>query len=209
MGMNYWLGGSHYPLRELAAVIRPGMRVFDIGANRGQLSLLFAKLVGPLGRVAAFEPVEELAQQLRRNVALNTFSHVDVFSVALGQDDGQAAFAFHASASTQGHLSASDRKTGSGEVRTVEVRALDGVPNLPSPDLLKIDVEGAAFEVMLGARETLAAARPIIYLELHGAREREAVSWLQAELAYKIETDRRQPLQTVNECSGNVVWLIP
>src|SRR5256885_8821899 len=40
----------------LAAEIRPGMTIVDVGANIGYYTLLFSKLAGDNGRVYAFEP---------------------------------------------------------------------------------------------------------------------------------------------------------
>lgn len=211
MGSNYMLGGSHYPFAQLASVLRPGMTVYDIGANRGQMALFFSKSVGAKGRVVAFEPVSELVDQLRRNLELNAAGNVEIVSVALGREDGTASFCFRPEASTQGYLRdrAAEANAASLDERTVEVRALDGFSALPEPDLLKVDVEGGGYEALLGARETLARARPRIYFELHGRREREAVLWCQSELGYRVADSSLQPVSDFSKYWQNVVWLLP
>lgn len=50
--------------------------------------------------------------------------------------------------------------------------------SLPRPDFLKIDVEGAGAAVLCGARHLLMEASPIIFMELHGPEERQAVKEL-------------------------------
>ena len=59
----------------------------------------------------------------------------------------------------------------------VETMTLDGLiaEGLPVPDLLKIDVEGAAAAVLRGAARLLDERSPRIYLDLHGPEEQEGV----------------------------------
>ncbi len=205
------LGGSHYPFKELAAAIRHGMTIYDIGANRGQMTLFFSKMVGSKGCVISFEPVAELVDELRRNVGLNAVENVEVIPVALGSEDGIGTFCYRPEASTQGYLSGrnSNQNGHSGGERTVEVRALDHMIDLRPPDLIKVDVEGGGYDAFLGAGETLARTRPMIYFELHGRREREAAQWCQTELGYRIADRNRQVISDFSKFWDNVVWLLP
>lgn len=69
--------------------VRPGMTVLDIGANLGYFTMLLADLVGPAGRVLAFEPNPEMAGRLRRSIGLNGFAPTTTLhEVALGASDG-------------------------------------------------------------------------------------------------------------------------
>lgn len=69
--------------------VRPGMTVLDIGANLGYFTMLLADLVGPTGRVLAFEPNPEMAGRARRSVGLNGFAPTTtVHEMALGASDG-------------------------------------------------------------------------------------------------------------------------
>ena len=65
-------GMAERPMQEaLARELRPGATFFDIGANVGFVTVLAARLVGPGGRVIAFEPVPQNAAAIRENLALN------------------------------------------------------------------------------------------------------------------------------------------
>ena len=89
-----WLG--HYELEKQAvvsALVKPGMKVFDVGANAGFYTLAFARLVGNHGHVWAFEPLAENVQNLRRHVALNELANVTIVQAAVSRVAGVANFA--------------------------------------------------------------------------------------------------------------------
>ena len=69
---DYWLGAYEPELQDaIGRHIRPGMVVYDVGANVGYISLMLARAVGESGRVLAFEPLPANAERIRRNAALN------------------------------------------------------------------------------------------------------------------------------------------
>src|ERR1035441_6724268 len=69
----------------LGSLIRPGMTVFDIGAHVGHYTLLAARIVGPTGRVYAFEPEPENFALLKRNVELNGYKNVTCVPKEIGR----------------------------------------------------------------------------------------------------------------------------
>jgi FkbM family methyltransferase len=153
----------------LARLLRPGMTCYDFGANVGFTAVLAAKCVGPTGRVECFEPLPENARQIRVNADLNKFAHVLVQQVALGASDGEAEFRT-SHAPTWGRLAEAGATPQESGVIRVPVRRLDSLvtaEGLPDPQFIKMDVEGAEAGVLLGARELLARARPVMVIELH------------------------------------------
>ncbi len=76
----------------LSQLLKPADVVFGIGANCGFLTLIAARLVGPTGRVIAFERLPDAAEQVRKNVAANRFAHVEIREVALSDENGEASF---------------------------------------------------------------------------------------------------------------------
>lgn len=179
MGVNYALGTHAATPRELAKLVRPGMTVFDVGANEGQMALAFARLVGPKGKVVAFEPAPECFAALRFNLALTGVQNVKSLQAALADSPGVVELLFYPEARTQNKLATVERSyRPQAPPRELEVAAvtLDHVAKTEGmPDVLKIDVEGAAAAVLRGARDTLAAAAPIVYIELHGPEEQAGV----------------------------------
>lgn len=158
------LGGTYEPeqTRLFEAHVGPGATVLDVGAHVGYYTLLSAVLAGPTGRVVAFEPSPENAAFLLRHVRINRLENVRVEQAAVSDRAGTARFG-SGSGSGTGHLA----EAGELTVRTVTVDEVCAEHGL-SPDAIKIDVEGAEASVLRGARETLAGARPVVFLSTHG-----------------------------------------
>src|SRR5687768_17481084 len=101
MGLAYAIGHHRAMPRYFGAHIRRGMTVFDVGANKGQMMLLFAALVGPRGRVVSFEPAPEEFRCLERNVSLNALRHVTTVHAAASDASGEMIFMYDAANPTQ------------------------------------------------------------------------------------------------------------
>lgn len=88
-----WLGSYEAAKQKrIFEVVRPGMVCWDVGAHVGFYTLLLAELVGPDGRVFAFEPLPGNLELLRRHVEMNGYRNVRVVPAALGDFDGEGEF---------------------------------------------------------------------------------------------------------------------
>ena len=206
MGVSYAVGFERRLLSFLGSRIRSGMTVYDVGANRGQMALFFARTVGPSGRVVSFEPAPPTYASLRRNVSLNGVANVDARNVAVGDSDGWAAFHFESDRPTEGYLTSARRDLGGAASFVVQVRCLDSLlsEGSPPPDVIKIDVEGAAPGVLRGARRLIARHGPSVYIELHSPEEQAAIRDELGARGYVIESlDGRR----VND--PTVAWVSP
>ncbi|MCU4925986.1 FkbM family methyltransferase [Halobacteria archaeon AArc-dxtr1] len=144
--------------------------VYDAGANVGIYAL--ALTTGePDRRVVAFEPAPLTVEQLRANVRLNRLEdRIEVRACGLGEESDTRPFYV----STYPELSGFDRKSATRwearveSVVSVPIRRVDGLlGDLPPPDAIKLDVEGAAAAVLRGARETLERHHPVLFVEIH------------------------------------------
>ncbi len=178
-GFSYALGKGSYNFEFLARHVREGMIVYDIGANRGQVSLFFSKVVGARGSVHAFEPAPIPFESLVRNVRLNALSNVHPWQMIVSNVNGEERFTFFPDDPTEGKLERLVRgdQVQARESFRVQCLTLDSFVQRgePKPNILKIDVEGSAAAVLEGARQLIDAAQPSIYIELHNAEEQEAV----------------------------------
>jgi FkbM family methyltransferase len=185
---GYALGTSE-PLvqKTLARLLTPGTVLYDVGANVGFFTILGARLVGPTGRVIAFEPLPDNVAVLRHNVALNAFDNVTVFECAVARASGTAELRL-AAEPTWAKLSAEGAAAAPGDslrVRVVTIDELIDAGTIPPPALLKIDVEGAELDVLAGMSRALALHRPVMLCEMHGTNR--AFGALMRGLDYDIE----------------------
>lgn len=165
----------------LAARLRPGDVFVDVGANVGFLSVLAGRLVGPAGRIVAFEPVPANARLARGNAALNRMAHVEVVEAAVADRAGRATLVLARHAGGAALAGAARPPDECGELE-VPVVTLDGwlagnAGRLPGPvRLLKVDVEGAELAVLRGGAGLLRVGRPAVLLEVDAAGADEAES---------------------------------
>jgi FkbM family methyltransferase len=161
------MGGEEW--RLLRALVRPGMRVIDVGANVGLYSLLLSRLTGGSGHVVAFEPEPELFAALRANCLANAAGNVTAVNCALGAAPGRAVFYRNAFNSGDNRLGGLGWRAEGVEV---EVARLDDV-HRGGADLIKMDVQGYELGVLRGM-DRLVAANPgvEVYFEFwpHGLR---------------------------------------
>lgn len=172
-------GDYEQPVQQaLASLARQGDVCYDIGANLGFFSILLGRLVGPTGIVHAFEPVPANAAVIERNTRLNEFNNVRVMRVALTRSDGEAELllAQHVGGAVLADAGAPPDPAGRLAVATAAVDSLLARGELAPPRLVKIDVEGAEMDVLLGMERTLREHAPIIVLELDAATLTECES---------------------------------
>jgi FkbM family methyltransferase len=163
-------GTAERPLQQaLVDVVKPGMTFFDIGANVGFVTILAARLVGPSGRVVAFEPVPYNVAAIKENLALNGIDWVEVRETAVGRENGAASFIV-SDVSAFSRLASVSVPTGAREHIDVAVTSVDELlasERLPPPDVVKIDIEGAELEAIAGMRDLLASHKPVLLCEVH------------------------------------------
>ena len=145
-------------------VLRPGMGVIDIGANIGYFSMLSARLVGPEGHVLAVEPNPRNARMLEASRRLNDYSYVSVAQVAAGRTTGLLTLHVGQSNGTTSEPS-DDIDTLLGAETVASLRIDDIVSAARSVGLIKLDVEGAEYNAILGCEGVITRDRPTIISE--------------------------------------------
>lgn len=164
--------------------INEGDVFFDIGANVGYYSILASKIVGERGSVVACEPVIRNLAFLQQHVVLNKADNVRVLAFACSDENGTARFSLGPN-SAMGQLVA-ERSYADVLVPTITLDRMAQELDL-SPDVLKIDVEGAEMKVLTGGAEVLSRAKPTIFLSTHSNELRESCLKLLGEIGYTVE----------------------
>ncbi|MEP6693954.1 MAG: FkbM family methyltransferase [Chloroflexota bacterium] len=144
--------------------LRPGMHVLDIGANIGYYTMLSASLVGPSGSVTAIEPNPESAKLLEASRRANSFDNVTVLQVAAGREPALLVLhGFYSNAMTSAVPENAAALINSTTVPSFRVDDL--IPRDRKIDFVKIDVEGAEYNALLGATELIKRFHPTIVSE--------------------------------------------
>jgi FkbM family methyltransferase len=163
---------------------RPGT-ILDVGAHDGLLTVPFSRL--PDSRVIAFEPLPRAFARLRAAIAAAhggaVPAHVDLRPQALGDTDGHITLSLPVLDGVPQEQWASTAKDFSSfEGRRVGVERLrvpmTTIDSLALTDLthVKLDAEGAEYEVLRGARDTLLRCRPVLTIEVE-ERHRLGSTW--------------------------------
>jgi FkbM family methyltransferase len=162
---SVWLAGVYdlTTTRFLQQVLREDDVFLDIGANCGAITLVAASCI-ETGKVYAFEPGPIIRSRLQANLDLNPTlkDMVQVVPLGLGQQRCQLSYFEDQTYRGNGGLFHNDQGT------TVEVLPLDEWVTLEQPqkiDVIKLDVEGMEYDVLLGSKTVLTTYYPTIYFE--------------------------------------------
>jgi FkbM family methyltransferase len=190
-----WLGSYELAKQQaFADGVREGAVVYDVGAHVGFYTLLASALVGPRGRVVAFEPLPRNLRYLRRHLELNGVANVDLVEAAAGERNGEARFEEGAS-SSMGRIAAGGTLT----VKVVSLDQLHAQGRFPAPDCMKIDVEGGELEVLRGAARVIATAHPVLFLATHSRELHRACLELLRGWGYRLEAIGAAPVEETDE----------
>lgn len=153
----YWFGRLHeiHIDNFLRRTLARGDTFIDVGANYGQLSVLAAALVGPEGRVLAFEPNREWAQLVAEFARQEKLDQLTVHPFGLGE--APTTTRIHGSTLADSMKRENEDRSQFSEC---EIRVGDEVISpglLRGKVLLKVDVEGFELQVLRGMRQMLKA----------------------------------------------------
>jgi FkbM family methyltransferase len=181
---------------------KQGDIVVDIGAHMGRYTIIGAKRVGAQGKVVAIEAHPGNFEMLNRNIKLNQLTNViplnyAVYSketkIKLYLPDEESGYTMHHSIMSNYVFTKYKDKT---EDKFVEVSAntldyflqLEGITDV---NWIKIDVEGAEFEVLKGAHNVLSNSKNIsLLIEVHGKNTYEPIIESLRSYNFKIDFEK-------------------
>lgn len=188
--LGLWERANFLALEKVLARLLQGrtrLQAYDIGANIGLYSLFLSRFSEKV-KVFAFEPVAETVEHLHRNIEKNGNLNIEIIEKAAGNVNGAVTFyiGHHHKSSLEKDWTSDRGTTSVAEVKVPSLTLDSFVEENPSrsPDIIKIDVEGAGEKVLEGAARTLRTRRPIIIIESHAAYEDRAIIKMLAEFDY-------------------------
>ena len=158
--------------KVIKKLVRPGAAVFDIGANIGAHTLPLARLVGPNGKVYAFEPTAYAFGKLKRNLAQNPDLTPRVLAEQVRLTSPRAGDSPEIYSSWrlvgqeprhQKHFGIPKSTEGSRSMTLDDYWETAGSPKV---EFIKLDVDGFEVEVIQGSQRMLKQCRAPICMEL-------------------------------------------
>lgn len=165
--VDLWLTGNRDFLYNeqteqiISRVLNEDSNAVDVGAHKGEILKTIVQ-VAPFGRHLAFEPVPALCEELKK-----LFPQVEVHQTALCDHGGEGRFVHVLS--NPGYSGLKERRYRYAEklqeINVKTARLDDIVPEATPISLIKIDVEGAEFQVLRGAEGVLRRNHPVVIFE--------------------------------------------
>ncbi|MFZ1371312.1 MAG: FkbM family methyltransferase [Ferruginibacter sp.] len=180
---------------------KPGAVIIDIGAHIGLFSVIAAQVAGKTGKVYAFEPAPGTYALLQKTVSINHAGTViETFQKAVGKANGKITFFVSDNRADNSNSLVNYKDDRSLHGIDVAVTSIDDFvreKNISRLDFIKIDVEGAEYDTLLGAVHTLKHVRPACIVAIHPepiaakGDSLEAIYDLVAGCNYRITLDNK------------------
>jgi FkbM family methyltransferase len=182
---------------RLGMAVRPGDVCFDVGAFRGYTAGVMA--LAAASKVIALEPAPANQRAVRRVIELNPNLPIKLVEAAVGAKEGTIKITIHEDASMN-FVGEDASGRPAVDVKMVTLDTMVASVSLESPQLLKIDVEGAEASVLRGAAKALRHSVREIFVELHHEEAKQECERLLAEAGFErvwqAEKDGVFPMQT-------------
>ncbi len=147
-------------------LLKKGDFAVDIGAHSGRHAFPLANTVGDKGRVVAFEVQDNLAQHILYTATNYDLKNISVEIFALSNYIGESEFTIATDRLEESGLKARSSYNGATETELIKVsvKTLD-VYDFNDLKFIKIDTEGAEYDVLKGSKETIIRNSPVIAFE--------------------------------------------
>lgn len=174
-------------------VLKRDSNCIDIGSHEGEFIEFFQRYA-PSGEHFAFEPIPSMYKELKERYS----PEVTVYPYALSDHSGKSTFQYVRNAPAYSGLKKREYKTKSPDIQElkVELALLDDlIPSGLRIDFIKIDVEGAEFEVLKGAQAILKENRPVVLFEFgkgasdfYGSRPKDLYRFITRDMNMRISS---------------------
>jgi FkbM family methyltransferase len=157
-------------VNTLRTILREGDTFLDIGANEGYFSIIAAQIVGSSGKVISIEPQTRLQSVLFRNLLENGAYNVNVIQRVISDSIAFATLSLAPDviAGSSGLFRATKYRTPTELVPQTTLAEVLSLLRVARIKLMKVDVEGFEYEVVLGSKQVFAGGLiENIALELH------------------------------------------
>jgi FkbM family methyltransferase len=153
--------------------LRNAKVIFDVGANIGSTTLLFA-YKNPHAQIFSFEPHPETYKKAQTNIQLNRFKEIRLINQGVGAvKESKKLYEIITNNAGMNRIMPGDHPYPFKWIEIVTIDDFCREHSISYIDFIKIDVEGFEYFVLLGGKNIISKCHPVIYLELydHGLRK--------------------------------------
>lgn len=151
----------------------------DLGANHGFFTLLLSK---HCRRVVAVEPFPPNIVLLQRHLSINHIENCSVVRAAVARESGNTSF-------SEGSNHATGRISPGGAITVNTVSLPDLMATFGPASFIKMDVEGAELEALIGGSDYLRQFRPKLLISTHSVQIRQQCLDLLGKLGFTLQVD--------------------
>jgi len=187
---------------KVGVPLQKGWTVVDIGAALGDFAIWSAPQVAP-GRVIAVEPFPPSVELLNENLQANRIENVSVFEGAIASQEGKSTLNLVTGEAVQHSTIDATPSNGHIEVETLTLADLFEKNSVQVCDYLKLDCEGAEYDILMHARPEFLERIPRICMEAHDGVTKYSHNDMQLFLERNGYTVRVTP----NPVHENLVYL--
>lgn len=165
-------------LADIGPLLPENPTVIDVGANIGNHSLFFAKVID--AQVVSFEPNPEAFAILEASISLNQLGdQVELHQIAVGAGKGLGEI------NKVSEINLGMAQVVASHEGSVQIQSLDEVLGTRHVDLIRIDVEGMKYEVLKGAEQVLKRCKPVLIAEAATLEELSGIEDLLRPYGYR------------------------
>lgn len=166
--------------------------IFDIGGNIGITAIYLASLF-PEAQIYTFEPLPANFEVLNKNI--QKYDNIEAFNIGLGSKNGNFKVYLSNDSENYGGISFYPNPIGnsSDPYISCKVRNIDEIIDelkIKSIDLIKIDTEGAEYDILLAMKKNIISNASWITGELHGNKDFELLNYLD-KLGFSISLNKQ------------------
>jgi FkbM family methyltransferase len=166
--------------------------IFDIGGNIGITSIYLSSIF-PDAKIYTFEPIPDNFEILKKNI--QNYNNIEVFNFGLGSKNGNFKVYLSNDPENFGGISFYPDPVGNKSNASIscEVKNINEVINklnIQSIDLIKIDTEGAEYDILMSLQENILKKVTWITGELHGNNDFELLDYLN-NLGFSISLNKQ------------------
>lgn len=179
---SYWLGNYDkwiFDVVPFDKIIKPGFVIWDCGAYVGYYTAAFKKIIGDRGIIYVFEASKKNYERVKILPELNEWDNIKVLNMAVGPDHTTLQFVNNLGGANGPYNLSKIYKQSQSEL-DIEIVKCCGVDELvyeldiDAPDFIKFDLETAEEFALHNGDKIFREKRPLILLELHGEKAKEA-----------------------------------